>query len=150
MNNQLDDLDRKMLNLLSTNGRISIKDLSKSLGISSPAVKKRYDRLFEEGIIEGTTVKVNLKKVGLNLSFFSMVKVSDANYSVEISKELMKLDEIFSVDIITGEYDLIFKGGVQDQDRLFDLINRVQSIPHIERLFTMIILKSLGNKIFHL
>ncbi|MEM3191416.1 MAG: Lrp/AsnC family transcriptional regulator [Candidatus Micrarchaeaceae archaeon] len=150
MNNRLDDLDKKMLNLLSTNGRISIKDLSKSLGISPPAAKKRYDRLFKDGYIEGVTVTINLKKVGFNLSFLSMVKVSDANYSIEISKELIKFDEVLSVDIITGEYDLIFRGAVQDQDRLFDLITKVQSIPHVERLFTMIILKSLGNKIFHL
>lgn len=150
MSQELDDLDKKMLNLLSTNGRIPIKDLSKVLGITPPAVKKRYDRLFREGFIERTTIIVNLKKVGYNLSFLSMVKITDANYSVEISKELLGLDEVLSVDIITGEYDLIFRGGVQDQDRLFDLINRVQSIQHVERLFTMIILKSLGNKIFHI
>lgn len=150
MNTSLDSLDKKLINILSQNGRISVRELSKSLEMSPPAVKKRYDRLFREGFIESTTIKVNLKKVGFNLSFLSMVKVSDANYSIEISKGIMRLDEVLSVDVITGEYDLIFRGCVRDQDHLFELVSRVQSIPHVERLFTMIVLKSLGDKVFHI
>jgi DNA-binding Lrp family transcriptional regulator len=150
MRDQLDEIDKKMLKLLSKDGRISIKEMSNLLGLTPPAVKKRYDGLFKKGFIENTTVIVNLKKIGYNLSFYSMVKVSNANHSVDISTQLMKLDEISSVDIITGEYDIILKGAVTDQDHLFDLVSKIQAIPYVERLFTMIILKSRGDKLYKL
>lgn len=150
MSSYLDSIDKKMLNILSEDGRITMRELSVLLNISPPAVKKRYERLVKEGIIEGTSTRVNLKKIGFNLLFMSMVRVSDANHSVEIAEELMKLNEVLTVDIITGEYDIIFRGAVRDQDHLFELISEVQSIPHVERLFTVMIMKSMGEKVFHL
>lgn len=146
--NGLDDIDVTILSSLSRNGRYSIKYLSDITGISKPAVKKRIDNLIDDGIIEGFTAKLNMKKFGYNLIFYSMVRVTDANHSVEVAEKLNDIKEIFLVDLITGDYDLIFRGYAVDQDHLFEILSKAQSIPHVEHLFTLMVIKSLPGKGF--
>ncbi len=146
--NGLDEIDVTILSSLSKNGRYSIKYLSDITGISKPAVKKRIDNLIEDGIIEGFTTRLNIKKFGYNLIFYSMVRVSDANHSVEVAEKLRDIKEIFLVDLITGDYDLIFRAFAADQDHLFEILSKAQSIPHVEHLFTIMVIKSLGGKSF--
>ncbi|WP_061951585.1 Lrp/AsnC ligand binding domain-containing protein [Acidiplasma cupricumulans] len=58
----------------------------------------------------------------------------------------MKISSISSVDMITGEYDLILRGYAKNQDDLYYILSKIQSIEGIDHLFTNIVIKSLGNK----
>ncbi len=76
-----------------------------------------------------------------------MVRVINANNSETIAKKIMKIKEIYSVDMITGEYDLILGGYSKDQSDLYNILTRIQFIAGIEHLFTNVIIKSMGTKI---
>ena len=60
----MDSLDNKILNILQTNGRISIKDMSEMVHMSAPALKERILKMEDAGIIEGYTVRINMPKAG--------------------------------------------------------------------------------------
>ena len=66
----LDELDRKILDLLTQNARYTYSELGERLGLSRVAIKNRMDALEERGIIEGYTVIVNPQKLGSAVSCY--------------------------------------------------------------------------------
>ena len=60
----LDELDRKILDLLTQNARYSYSELGERLGVSRVAIKNRMDALEQRGVIEGYTVIVNPQRTG--------------------------------------------------------------------------------------
>ena len=76
-----------------------------------------------------------------------MVRIVNANNSEKIAHKLMKIKEISSVDMITGEYDLLLRGYSKNQTDLYNILSKIQFVEGIDHLFTNIVIKSLGNKI---
>ena len=82
----MDANDKKILELLTNNGRISYVDIGKELGLSRVAVRERVNKLIEDEVIEQFTVVINSSKVGKEVSAFfdidcepsSLVKVAEA------------------------------------------------------------------------
>ena len=58
--------------------------------------------MLEHGVIEEFACNINMAKFGYYLSFITMVRIVNANNSEKIAKKLMKIGEIYSVDMITG------------------------------------------------
>ncbi|KJE49969.1 hypothetical protein TZ01_02580 [Acidiplasma sp. MBA-1] len=135
-----------VIKILIRNSRISVKDISRQLGISQPTVKKRITQMLDSGIIQNFACNIDMAKFGYNLTFITMVRIVNANNSEKIAYKLMKISSISSVDMITGEYDLILRGYAKNQDDLYYILSKIQSIEGIDHLFTNIVIKSLGNK----
>lgn len=82
----MDQVDKKILDLLIENGRMSYVDIGKQLGLSRVAVRERVSKLVEDGVIEQFTVVINSGKAGKEVSAFfeidcepsSLVKVAEA------------------------------------------------------------------------
>ena len=60
----MDATDKKILELLQTNGRITVKEITQTISLTAPAVSERIKRLEKDGIIEGYTAIINPKKMG--------------------------------------------------------------------------------------
>src|SRR3712207_8817946 len=79
---KIDNLDKKILNILSKNARIPFKDVAAECGVSRAAIHQRVQHLVESGVITGSGFDVNPKSigystcpyVGLNLERGSMYK----------------------------------------------------------------------------
>ena len=61
---KLDETDKRILELLTINGRMSYVDIGKELGLSRVAIRERVNQLIEKGIIEKFSVVINSEKVG--------------------------------------------------------------------------------------
>jgi Transcriptional regulators len=109
-------------------------------------VKKKIAGMIEHGIIEEFACNINMAKFGYHLSFITMVRIVNANNSEKIAKKLMKISEIYSVDMITGEYDLILRGYSKDQADLYNILSKIQFVEGIDHLFTNIIIKIYGHQ----
>jgi len=71
--NKLDEIDQKILNLLSENSRMSYVEIGKKVNLSRVAVKSRIDTLEEKGVIEQYSIIINPQKIGRTVSaFFDM------------------------------------------------------------------------------
>lgn len=66
----LDEIDRKMLDLLTQNARYTYSELGERLGLSRVAIKNRMDALEQRGVIEGYTVIVNPQRLGSAVSCY--------------------------------------------------------------------------------
>ena len=119
---ELDEIDEMILDNLEKDARISYTTLAKKLGISDVAVKKRIDKLIEQGVIERFSISINKKKLGLSLRAFILLKFIPSEAS-QISEELKKIENVNSIFNTIGSYDVILELSCRDIEELKSLID---------------------------
>lgn len=126
----LDDLDRRLIDLLGENARSSVSALALDLGVARATVKDRMRRLEECGVIVGYGVKLN--QPFLNQSVRAHVLISvETQYGDHVVQELKKLPGIRALYAVSGTYDLIavLRGeSTDDIDNALDVIRRIKGI----------------------
>ena len=75
----MDKLDKEILKILSQNGRTSFKQISEAVGLTSPAVKTRIEKMEKDNIIKGYSVNLDNKAVGFMVTAFISVAVETAS-----------------------------------------------------------------------
>lgn len=108
---KIDQFDRRILDAVKADGRISITDLSKSVGLSKTPCQVRLKRLLDEGFIEGFRAVLNPKKLGLDHVAFVEVKLSDTreNALSKFNAAVKKISEVEECHMIAGRFDYLLK-----------------------------------------
>lgn len=140
---ELDAFDRKILAVLSENGRISTLELAQEVGLSPTPCSRRVKRLEESGVIQGYAAKISPAALGLNICV--MVSVRLAKQSPDAVRQFLDAiearSEITECLLVTGSIDYLLKVWVADIDALRHFIREVlQSIPAVAETSTMVIL----------
>ncbi|HZG59732.1 MAG TPA: Lrp/AsnC family transcriptional regulator [Anoxybacillus sp.] len=77
---KIDEIDRRILLELLKDSRLSMRELAKKVNLSAPSVAERVRKLESEGIIEGYTVNINYKKLGLGIECLVEVTLKNGEY----------------------------------------------------------------------
>jgi len=117
---ELDEIDRKILSHLEKDSRVSYTTLAKKLNISDVAIKKRIDKLIENGIIERFSISIDNKKLGMPLKAFILIK-SLPSEAAQISDELKKMRNVNRIFSTLGPYDVVIELSCKDIDELKSL-----------------------------
>ena len=123
-NGDLDATDVRILDALVVDARISIADLARSIGLSPPSVSERMKRLEDVGVIEGYTLTINPKALGLPIAAWLRIRPVPGQQQ-KVADILRGLREIVECDRITGEDCFIARVHVQSVDDLEKLIDQV-------------------------
>ncbi len=123
-NADLDATDARILEALIDDARISIAELARTVGLSPPSVSERIKRLEEAGVIEGYTLRINPKALGLPLAAWLRIRPIPGQFH-KVAKILQRLPEIVECDRITGEDCFIARAHVRSMDDLGKLIDQV-------------------------
>jgi len=102
---EIDQIDIRILRILSQDGRRSFTDLSQDLGVSVGMVRNRYNRLVHHGVLHiiGWTDPV---KNGMNAYARVMLKVRPSRFIRQVAERLTAIEQVSFVAITTGAYDL--------------------------------------------
>lgn len=120
----LDDLDRRLLGILSTNARVSLKQLAQEAGLSSPSTTDRLRRLGDRGVITGFTIDVSPAALGYNLQAIVRVRPMPGMLHI-VEKLIQDTPEFIECDKVTGEDCFIAKLLVRDMAQLDAILDRV-------------------------
>ncbi|MGL5348325.1 MAG: Lrp/AsnC family transcriptional regulator [Peptostreptococcaceae bacterium] len=123
----MDVTDHKIIDILQKDGRISMKDLGKIVGLTSPAVSERVKRLEESGIIEGYKAIVNPDALGRVIKAFIHISLPSNKYQDFIA-EARKDDRIVECHHITGDDCSVLKVIVKDMYELEEVIDSIKKI----------------------
>lgn len=123
-NGELDVVDVKILTALIENARVSIADLARLVRLSAPTVAERIKRLEEAGVIEGYTVTISPKALGLPLSAWLRIRPVPGQLQT-VADILRGLPEIVECDRITGEDCFIARAHLESVDALEKLIDQI-------------------------
>jgi Lrp/AsnC family leucine-responsive transcriptional regulator len=140
----IDEIDKKILNILQTNGRITNADLARQINMAPSAVLERMRRLESKKIIQKYTVSIDSHKVGVTLTAFIMIKSNGPVVDTKTAKEIGKIPEVQEVHIVAGEDCFLVKVKVADTNSLNDLLrNKFGKIENIKSTSTTIVLETI-------
>ncbi len=140
--------DKKILNILQKNGRITNAKLAQEIGLSPPAVLERVRRLEASGIIEKYVAILDRHEAGFDIQTIVMVCLSHHQISSlqDVKERLTQMDEVLECHQLTGEVDFLLKVVVKDMKSYTDFVNnKLSGIPGIQNVKTSFILDTLKN-----
>ncbi len=136
----LDDVDKKLLDILQENADLTYAELGKILGISPSTVYTRVKRLRERGYIKRIVAEVSPEMMGYNLRSLVFLSVDVKKYN-EIVNQLLKYPQIKTIYDITGEWTFAIEALVKDHKELTDLLDNIGSIEGIQQTSTAVVLR---------
>lgn len=115
-NSELDAIDRRIIETLQADGRLSNVDLAERVGLSPSPCLRRVKRLEREGYIEAYRAMLQRRRIGLGLTVFVGVKIeSHANDRAEAFQEaIIAMPEIIACHLVAGEVDYLLEVVVPD------------------------------------
>lgn len=139
---QIDDLDKKILSLVSRNARIPYLEVARECNVSGAAIHQRIQRLMKMGVITGSEFIINPKSIGYSTCAYMGIYLQKAALYNEVLKQLEQIPEIVECHYTTGEYSLFIKVVTRDNEHLKDILaGELQKIDGIERTETFISLE---------
>ncbi|MCM3762442.1 Lrp/AsnC family transcriptional regulator [Alkalihalobacillus oceani] len=143
---KIDATDRKILELLTMNGRISYVDIAKELKLSRVAVRERINQLIEAEVIEKFSVVINSDKVGKKVSAFFEVDCEPTSL-VSVAETLAENPKVASCYQMTGPSTLHMHVLVDDFEQLESFINEeLYALEGITRVESHILLRRFKSR----
>lgn len=144
---KIDNLDRKILNIVMRNARIASKDVALECGVSRAAIHQRIQRLIEMKVITGSGYTVDPKILGYNTCTYVGVKLEKGSMYRDVVAELENIKEVVECHFTTGPYSMLIKVYAKDNLDLMKLLNdRIQHIPGVTETETLISLEQSMNR----
>jgi len=128
---------------LLEDGRLSLAELGTRVSLSSPAVKRRVDRLLASGVITGFAARVDPAALGQNAEAFVEVTCVANMSPVALRRTLAAEPEVVAAYTVTGEADALVHVRATDVGDLEATIERIRTNPEIARTKTIIVLSRL-------
>ncbi len=136
---RIDNLDKKILDIISVNARIPFKDVAAECGVSRAAIHQRVQRLIDQGVITGSGYHVNPKSLGYSTCTFVGLKLEKGSMYREVVACIKDIPEVVECHCTTGQYSLFLKMYARDNEQLMDILNnRIQGIPGVDSTETLI------------
>ncbi|MGN0237181.1 MAG: Lrp/AsnC family transcriptional regulator [Lepagella sp.] len=148
---KLDNLDKKILNIVMENARIPSKDIAAQCGVSRAAIHQRIQRLIDMKVIVGSGYIVDPHKLGYNTCTYVGVRLEKGSLYREAATELSKIPEVVECYFTTGPYSMLIKVHAYDNQHLMQLLNdKIQHIPGVTETETLISLEQTFNRQIHI
>lgn len=145
MNLKLDKIDRKILDILQSNAKITNAQLSKEIGLSPAPTLERVKKLENSGIIKSYHAKLDTDKIGMGVSTFVYATLKGHNKSnIEIFLDAInKIEEVIECHHVTGSGDFVLKIIAKDIASYQQLmLEEVSDISVVDNLQSMVILST--------
>lgn len=139
---KIDNLDKKILEIISCNARVPFKDVAIDCGVSRAAIHQRVQRLIDMGVIVGSGYHVCPTSLGYNTCTYVGITLEKGSMYKRVVAEFEKIPEIVECHFTTGPYTMLIKLYARDNAHLMELLNnRLQEIPGVNATETLISLK---------
>ena len=138
----MDELDRRLLEVLRAEARTSMAELGRQVGLSRTAVLARVRRLEADGVIRGYHADVAEQPRREHVARVGVV-VRAPNPSVYLGR-LTSIPEVTEVESVAGEYDLLVRVAADSAARLDGLLDRINGWRETVKTTTFVVLRRYG------
>jgi DNA-binding Lrp family transcriptional regulator len=136
---KIDETDKKILNLLSKDGRMSYRKISREMDISVGTVHNRVDKFIKAGIIKNFVPQLDHSKLGYKLTTIIGVRVKGGVLRNWENKTAYHKNVLGIYDV-TGEFDAILLAKFKDTTELDSFIKELLKEPDVQRTYTQTVL----------
>lgn len=136
----LDEIDRRIVEVLRSDGRVSMTELAERVSISRANAYSRFDRLQQEGVVDGFGARVDPHRLGLTIA--AVITIAAEQHSwLPLRDELLAMPEVDYFALTAGEFDVLLLVRAPDVETLRDVILvRLQNLPEIRTTRTILVL----------
>ncbi len=142
---KIDDIDKKILEILQARAKITNARLSEEIGLSPAPTLERVKKLEQMGIISSYHAKLNTEKIGLGVTTFVLATLTGQNRAnIEgFIEQIEKIPEVIECHHITGAGDFILKVIAKDIASYQKLmLEKVSDIPQVDNMQSMVVLST--------
>ena len=137
----IDKLDLQIIQHLMQDANISYADLGKKLFVSAGTVHVRIKKLQDNGIVSGTRMHVDLKKLGYDVIAFIGIYLEKSSLYDAVAKDLTKIPEIVRMNYTTGNYsifaEIVCRYIAQLRKVLHDYLQKIKGIERTETFISL-------------
>jgi Lrp/AsnC family transcriptional regulator, leucine-responsive regulatory protein len=146
----LDDYDRKILQVLREDGRITVTELAQRIGLSKTPCQQRLRRLIDNRVILGFTALIDPAKLALDHVAFTEVKLSDTREKAleEFNAAVRRISEVEECHMIASNFDYLLKVRTADIRKYRIVLGeRISSLPHVASTSTYISMETIRETV---
>lgn len=140
---ELDDIDQEILRELATDARASYAELGAAVSLSAPAVKRRVDRLRDQGVIRGFTVRLDPAALGWQTEAFIELFCQGSTSPATMRAAVEGYPEVVAASTVTGDVDLVVQVRTRDMQHLEQVVERFAAEPFVVRTRSTVVLSAL-------
>jgi DNA-binding Lrp family transcriptional regulator len=141
-----DDIDRQIIAQLQRNARVSYPTIGEIVGLSAPAVKRRVDRLVDEGTITSFTITVDPEALGTATEAFVELHCRGRTSPEEIRQLALGEPSVTAAYTVTGEADALFQVRCADNQALESTLEHIRAADAVLRTTSVIVLSRLVER----
>ncbi len=122
---KIDEVDKKLIELLQDNARTPLKILASKVFLSAPAVSSRIEKLEKNGIINGYNICVDSQKLGYNINAFVGLELP-ASRKEEFYNFIRSCPSVLECNCVTGVYSMLLKVVFHTTQELDEFVDELQ------------------------
>jgi Lrp/AsnC family transcriptional regulator, leucine-responsive regulatory protein len=135
----VEDIDQRIVSLLSQDGRMSFTDLARQTGLSVSAVHQRVRRLRERGVIRGYVALLDCEQIGLPMTAFISIKPIEPSAPDDAPERLQHISAIEACHSVAGDESYILKVRVASPGDLEDLLRQIRETANVSTRTTVVL-----------
>ncbi len=141
-NLEIDNVDREILAILTEDAKTPYSEIAKRICVSGGTIHVRMKKLEYMGIVKGSTLLIDLSKLGYDLTAYLGVYLKSGSAYNAVIKELEQIPQVLEAHYTTGVYSIFIKIVCKHTQELRDVLNeKIQAIPGVQRTETILSLE---------
>lgn len=147
MSVKLDEIDRRILRALQKDATLSQRDLADRVGLSQNACWRRVNRLKDQKVIAGYTVRLDRDAVDLGLTVFVLIRTRQhsADWLKNFRREVSTIPNVIDMFRIAGDYDYILKVQVADMNGFDQVYQRMIASVDLDTVTSLITMEAIAE-----
>ena len=142
----MEETDRRIIELLCADGRMSLADIARETGLSTSALHQRVRRIEQRGLITGYRAEVDYRAVGLPLTAFVSLTPIDPAAPDDVPEQLAAIREIDSCWSVAGSFAYVLKVRVAEPGDLEVLLARIRAAAQVSTQTTIVLSTSFEDR----
>lgn len=143
----MDKIDTKILKILQNDAAISNSDLARQLDMAPSGVRERVKKLESAGVIEKYEVRINPKRVGLDITTFIQIETNEKVGQNYVGGKLAEIPGVQEVHLVAGEYCYLIKSRVENTDAHNMLMKKMGQVEGVINARTTMVLETLKESV---
>jgi len=141
----LTETDKKILNAITENSRLSLREIAKKINVSVATVMHHINKLNIEKIIKKYTAKLDYEKLGYDIEVMIEIRISKGKL-FEVEKKIAIHPNVFAVYDVTGSFDAIILARFPNRRKMDNFLKKIQTFDFVERTETKLILSTIKEE----
>ncbi len=141
---QIDKLDKRILNLLLEDSRLSYRKIARILKVSPATIMNRVNNL-NKNIIKKYSVLLNYEKLEYEIEVIIELRISKGKL-IEVERKIATNPNVVAVYDITGDYDAVIIARFKNRRVMDSFLKKIQTYDFVERTFTKFVLHTIKEE----